>query len=120
MDSIKKQLEAAGQPMSFHFSDIYTPVNEVTRKIINEYKFKSGVTVFKNNIDGQMWYDIPLADDDYFNLKLQNGDYYTDQLAKLKGSVKIQLIDDDGTKTNWLDLNTQSTLALCEFLKRRV
>lgn len=69
MDNIKKKLEEAGQPMSFHYSDIYTPVNEITRKIIGEYQFKASVTIFKSNIDNKMWFDIPLANDDYFERK---------------------------------------------------
>lgn len=44
-----------------HESDLYLPVNDITRELIAQYKFRSNVTTFRSQIDGTMWYDIPFA-----------------------------------------------------------
>ena len=58
---IYDQMKAAGVDIASHETDLYVPVNDTTRKIISEYKFRSIVTTFKNQIDGKQWYDIPFA-----------------------------------------------------------
>jgi hypothetical protein len=59
--SIYQQMLAAGQECHNHSTDLYVYVNEVTRKIVAEYEFKSNVTTFKSQTDGKMMYDIPFA-----------------------------------------------------------
>lgn len=44
-----------------HCSDLYIPVNDKTRELINDYEFKCNVTTFKSAIDGSEWYDIPFS-----------------------------------------------------------
>lgn len=51
----------AGVEIANHCSDLYVPVNEITRSIVNDYQFKANVTQFTSNIDGKQWFDIPFA-----------------------------------------------------------
>ncbi|GAB1376868.1 hypothetical protein MASR1M48_17200 [Lactococcus petauri] len=65
--TIHQQLKDAGiTTFAGHFSDLYVPVNEVTTKIIDGYKYKKSVTKFINRVQGGLWYDIPFAHDDYY------------------------------------------------------
>ena len=52
-----------------HCSDLYLPVNEITQKLINDYKYKCNVTSFISQIDGKRWFDIPFAYDEYWRAK---------------------------------------------------
>ena len=58
---IMEKLMEARQEISSHYSDLYTPVNEVTREIVDNYESKQNVTTFKSQIDGRLWFDIPFA-----------------------------------------------------------
>ena len=42
-------------------SDLYLKITPISRKIINNYKYKHMVTRFTSNIDGDRWYEIPFA-----------------------------------------------------------
>ena len=44
-----------------HESDLYLKVTDISRKLISEYEFIENVTIFKSDIDGQNWYDIPFS-----------------------------------------------------------
>lgn len=62
MKNLKQQLLNAGikkENIDHHESDLYVIKNDISTKIINNYKFKNNVTTFKS--DGQKWYDIPFA-----------------------------------------------------------
>lgn len=48
-----------------HESDLYIPVNELTRALVESYEFKGSVDTFENQIEGGVWYDIPFAFDPY-------------------------------------------------------
>lgn len=63
--TIHEQLEKVCYDISGHYSDIYVPVNDATKKIIDGYEYRQNVTVFISQIDNQPWYDIPFANDDY-------------------------------------------------------
>jgi hypothetical protein len=44
--------------------------------------------------------------------------YYKDQLAKLKTkNVSVKFIDDAGNETNWMSLNSESSVAICDHLQ---
>ena len=58
---IYDKMVAAGVQIANHESDLYVPVNDTTRAIIKEYRFRSNVTVFISNIEKTPWYDIPFA-----------------------------------------------------------
>lgn len=42
-------------------SDLYLRVNDVSKHLVNEYRFKNLVSTFIDQIDGVLWYDIPFA-----------------------------------------------------------
>lgn len=67
--SIYEQMVEAGVEISNHASDMYVPVNDVTRAIVDEYEFANNVTRFYSNIDGKLHYDIPFAFEPYWDLK---------------------------------------------------
>lgn len=67
--SIYKQMIEAGVEISNHSSDLYVPVNDVTRAIVADYEFANNVTTFRSNVDGKQWYDIPFAFEPYWDLR---------------------------------------------------
>lgn len=66
-ETIYKQLQAAGVELDSHASDLYAKVSDVSKPIVEAYKFRQQVTVFKSNKDGAAWYDIPFAFDPYWD-----------------------------------------------------
>lgn len=55
------QVKALGIPWDSHETDLYIPVNDQTRALIDAYEFKCNVTQFTSQIDGKRWFDIPFA-----------------------------------------------------------
>lgn len=51
----------APDEIDHHESDLYLKKNEVSDKLISNYKFKNNVTIFRDQIDGVLWYEIPFA-----------------------------------------------------------
>ena len=47
--------------IAHHCSDLYLKVNAISEKIVNEYEYKNNVTMFIDQIDRVLWYDIPFA-----------------------------------------------------------
>lgn len=44
-----------------HESDLYLKVNENSKKLVEEYYFKVNVTTFVDQINNELWFDIPFA-----------------------------------------------------------
>ena len=44
-----------------HCSDLYCKVTPASRAIIDRYQFKNLVTTFIDNIDHELWYEIPFS-----------------------------------------------------------
>ena len=68
--SLYTDLIEAGQPVSNRHSDLYCPVNEVTRSLLK----KHGVTMastFINQVEGGAWFDVPFMFDPYWEGKLR-------------------------------------------------
>lgn len=61
----------AGVEVDSHESDLYVPVNDVSRKLINEYEHKGIVSIFRSQLTGTDWYDIPFANDPWWEAKLE-------------------------------------------------
>jgi len=72
VNTIHELMEKTGARISGHYSDLYVEVNKETKKIISEYKHKSLVSIFRSEVDGKLYYDIPFANDDYWSKKLNN------------------------------------------------
>lgn len=64
--SIYDKVIAAGIEHDNHCSDLYIPVNEETRKLVNEYEHKCNVTTFMCNVTKVPWFDIPFAYEPYW------------------------------------------------------
>lgn len=56
--SLYTDLIEAGQPVSNHYSDLYCPVNEVTRGLLAKHNITTA-TIFKNQVEGGLWHDVP-------------------------------------------------------------
>ena len=50
-------------------SDLYLKVTPISTTLIRQYDFKSQVTIFIDNIEHTLWYDIPFANTDYWESK---------------------------------------------------
>lgn len=42
-------------------SDLYLRVTPESRRLVSQYDFKNQVTTFKDNIEHDLWYEIPFA-----------------------------------------------------------
>ena len=54
------ELKAAGVPLDNHESDLYALATEEARRIVKGSGWY-GVEVFRSQIDGQLWIEIPFA-----------------------------------------------------------
>lgn len=54
-------LLAAGVPLDSHASDLYVRVTDVSRALVQRYRWRAHVTTFVSQLDGLAWYDIPFA-----------------------------------------------------------
>lgn len=61
---ILKAVKAANIPaahIDHHASDLYLKVTPETMQIINQLENKSLLTTFTDNIDKELWYEIPFV-----------------------------------------------------------
>jgi len=60
---IQKKAKELMKPedIDHHASDLYLKVNDISKKLVDEYEYKSVVTQFKSKTDGGQWYEIPFA-----------------------------------------------------------
>lgn len=63
---IYKELKDAGVPLDHHESDLYAKVTQISFEIVQRYPFKRSVTQFTSQIDGERWFDIPFAYEEYW------------------------------------------------------
>lgn len=47
-------------------SDLYLKVTPVSKELVAQYKFKHQVTTFIDNIDHELWYELPFANTDWW------------------------------------------------------
>ena len=61
-ESVYDRMVMAGVEIDNHESDLYVPVNATTTKLLSFLPQTLKITTtFRNNIDGEMWYEIPFA-----------------------------------------------------------
>ena len=53
-------IEERDIPYANHESDLYVPQTDETNALIKLYDLR-GVTQFRNQVDGEWWYDIPFG-----------------------------------------------------------
>ena len=69
--TIYDELVAAGIPIDSHESDLYVPVTKETIEILAKYPIhKKNTTMFRHQIKGQPYYDIPFAYQPFWDKKL--------------------------------------------------
>lgn len=95
--SMYKELKARKQEIDHHCSDLYTPVNEVTKKLIENYEFKENVRTFINANDKKEWFDIPFAYNPYWEnkekeLNNETKNYRVSQFNKLHFPIEQEEI----------------------------
>jgi hypothetical protein len=65
--SLYVRLQQAGIPVEIHASDLWVPITDVSRAIVEKYEFFQHVTVFWSERDQTMCYDIPFGYAEYFS-----------------------------------------------------
>lgn len=53
--------EVPKEHIDHHCSDLYVKVTFQTNKIISNYENYKTVSIFKDNIDNEKWYEIPFC-----------------------------------------------------------
>ena len=51
------------EDIAHHETDLYLRVTSASKALIDEYDYKRLVTMFVDNIDRVLWYDVPFAYD---------------------------------------------------------
>ena len=59
--SLFQAIKKAGIPYETHESDLYLPATKEVLELIKKYHPQSNIQVFKSEIDGKTWIDIPFA-----------------------------------------------------------
>ncbi len=54
-------IKSAGIPYASHYSDLYVKHTDASVELLTRYQFRENVRLFKNNIDGLQWLDVPFA-----------------------------------------------------------
>lgn len=49
------------EDIDHHCSDLYLRVTEQSEKLVSAYEFRQNVTIFVDQIDRVLWYEIPFA-----------------------------------------------------------
>lgn len=57
--SIYESVVTLGIKYDHHESDLYIPANDVTRSLVKHFNVKA--SLFKSQIDNEVWFDIPFA-----------------------------------------------------------
>ena len=80
MKTLREILLDAGmkkEELDNHCGDLYVKVNEISKKIINNYEFKNNVTTFTDDIEHKLWYDIPFGfSNEYYFITKENSCLY--------------------------------------------
>jgi hypothetical protein len=72
-ESLYVKLKAAGVPVETHASDLWVPISDASRAIVEKYEYFQNVTVFWSERDQDFFYDVPFGFAPYFsNCKLPN------------------------------------------------
>lgn len=72
--SLYRELKAAGCEVDSHYSDLYVKsTSEAWRILKANVSSHARVSTFKNNIDGQVWIDVPFAFEPYWDRQARKG-----------------------------------------------
>lgn len=65
--TINRQLDDIGAELDGHESDLYVKDEPKIWAVLGAYEFVCNITRFRSQIDGQIWLDIPFANDDFWD-----------------------------------------------------
>lgn len=80
--SIWDEVKRLGIQFDSHETDLYIPVNEQTKELVDRWKFKCNARTFVNQIDHKFWYDLPFAYVPAWEAKGVRGRYVCDLASK--------------------------------------
>jgi len=63
------ELKEAGIPIKSRYSDLYCPVTPESTAIVKKYTY--AYSPFLNQVEGGVWYDIPMAYEPYWDIVLK-------------------------------------------------
>ena len=66
LSNLTRLMVEAGVPIDSHNSDLYCKVTPESRALIQRYESRTNVQTFREQIKGEMWYDVPFAFDEAF------------------------------------------------------
>ena len=49
------------QHISHWYSDLYVKATPYSKEIVNQYEYKRFITTFRDQIDNELWFEIPFA-----------------------------------------------------------
>jgi hypothetical protein len=67
--TIFEEIKESGVEISNWQSDLYFPKNPITDKIVNSHRGEYYIGMFRNNNDNELWYEIPMAYDPYWEAR---------------------------------------------------
>ena len=50
------------------YSDLYLKVTPISDRLVERYEYRHIITIFRSQIDGSLWYEIPFAFDRNLNV----------------------------------------------------
>lgn len=65
--TIYQELKSIGAEITNHYSDLYVKKTPEVMEIIQKMKTKVYYQTFRSNIDGEMWVDIPMGFDPFWD-----------------------------------------------------
>ncbi len=62
MKTLFDEIKAAGIPFASHETDLYFPVTEASRAILERHPLQKSIAqTFTNQVEGGRWFDVPFA-----------------------------------------------------------
>lgn len=58
--------------ISTHESDLYVKMTDISTFLISNYEYKANVTTFTDNIDHELWYEIPFGNVEFHQRDLRH------------------------------------------------
>ena len=68
--TIYEELVKAGVPIDSHEGDLYALKTPESEAIVSTWDYTPVVTIFKSQIDGKIWFDIPFGYKPFWDSKI--------------------------------------------------
>jgi hypothetical protein len=71
--TLYEELTNAGVEIDSHESDLYFPRTDETKAILDNHPAqKNNASTFRNNINGEVWFDVPFSYDPFWEKRANN------------------------------------------------